>query len=324
MPKISVIIPVYNVERYIEECLRSVCNQTLKDIEILCINDGSTDNSLEILKSFAQNDNRVIIIDQQNAGVSAARNKGLELSKGEYISFVDSDDYIKPDFLEKLYNKATETEADIVACGVTYLENGNFNAQNHLHKQTFKTGKDIITTINDKFSFMSSVVIWNKLYSANLIKKHNIKFVENCRFEDNHFTFITIAIANKIALEPSTEYIYRIINNSFMSDIFNSKKLFDIIKIMDNLKLDIQEKIKTQEMPEIFEKIYNAYVIGIFYSWNKNISKNYIKEYQSEIIKRVEGITISNNEFIDKKTKKRYNKLINLNKPLWKKLFNIK
>ena len=102
MPKISVIVPVYNVEKYLARCLDSIINQTLADIEIICINDGSTDNSLEILNDYAKKDSRIKIIDQTNAGLSCARNAGMQIAQGEYIGFVDSDDWIDLDFYEKL------------------------------------------------------------------------------------------------------------------------------------------------------------------------------------------------------------------------------
>lgn len=115
MHKVSVVIPIYNVEKYLRQCLDSVVNQTLKDIEIICINDGSTDNSLDILEEYAQDDDRIKIVNlKENMGVSNARNKGIEHASGEYIGFVDPDDYIDTDFYGKLYKKASETNADIV------------------------------------------------------------------------------------------------------------------------------------------------------------------------------------------------------------------
>lgn len=113
MPKVSVIIPVYNTEKYLRKCLDSVCNQTLSDIEIICVNDCSPDNSLEILNEYAQKDNRIKVINfEENKGVSIARNTGIDSATGEFIGFVDADDFVDLDFYEKLYNKATETGAD--------------------------------------------------------------------------------------------------------------------------------------------------------------------------------------------------------------------
>lgn len=107
--KVSVIVPVYNVEKYLRECLNSLVNQTLKEIEIICINDGSEDSSLEILNEYASKDSRFVIINQENSGQSVARNKGLDVAKGEYIGFVDSDDWVDLNFFENLYSEAVKT-----------------------------------------------------------------------------------------------------------------------------------------------------------------------------------------------------------------------
>ncbi len=122
MAKVSVIVPVYNVEKYLEECIESLINQTLTDIEIICINDGSTDNSLKILEELQKKDNRIKIINQKNSGVSSARNNGIENATGEYIGFVDSDDWIDSDYYEKLYNTAKKYNSDIAA-GDMYRRN---------------------------------------------------------------------------------------------------------------------------------------------------------------------------------------------------------
>ncbi len=129
---VSVIIPVYNTEKYLRKCLDSVCNQTLKDIEIICVNDCSSDDSLAILQEYASQDNRIKIINfTQNKGVAIARNTAIDEAKGEYIGFVDSDDYIDLDFYEKLYNKAVETGAE-VAIGGCYIENENGTRQKNI------------------------------------------------------------------------------------------------------------------------------------------------------------------------------------------------
>ena len=121
--KVSVIVPVFNVESYLNESLDSILNQTLKDIEIICINDGSTDNSLDILETYSKKDKRIKIISKENEGQGVARNVGLDNAQGEYISFVDSDDFIKRDMLEKLYNKAENNDLDLVMCKVSSFDN---------------------------------------------------------------------------------------------------------------------------------------------------------------------------------------------------------
>ena len=157
--KLSVIIPVYNVEQYLPKCLASVVQQTLKDIEIICVNDGSTDNCLKILEEFKSKDNRIKIINKENAGLGNARNTGLEEAKGEYISFIDSDDYIDENFFELLYNEAKEDDAD-VACGGIIRENDGEPYFFFFFSQTVITD-DIYQKINiskaTQFSF-----VWNK------------------------------------------------------------------------------------------------------------------------------------------------------------------
>ena len=126
MPKVSVIIPVYNVEKHLERCLDSVVNQTLKDIEIICVNDASTDNSINILKKYAQKDKRINIIDlPENLGAGNARNKALDIAKSEYIGFIDSDDFVDLDFYKKLYSKAKTENAQVAKGSINCIKNGN-------------------------------------------------------------------------------------------------------------------------------------------------------------------------------------------------------
>ena len=117
-PKISVIVPVYNVEKYIKKCLDTIISQTFSDIEIICVNDGSTDSSRKILEEYKNKDSRIIIIDKKNGGLSSARNAGMKVAMGEYISFIDSDDWIEETMLEKLYNNMTTLNTDITICAV--------------------------------------------------------------------------------------------------------------------------------------------------------------------------------------------------------------
>ena len=122
--KVSVIIPVYNVEQYLNQCLDSVINQTLKDIEIICVDDGSTDNSFKMLEEYAQKDNRIKVIHQKNKGAAAARNEGLYIAQGKYLSFLDSDDFFEIDMLEQMYNCAEKYNTDIVVCKSKVISNG--------------------------------------------------------------------------------------------------------------------------------------------------------------------------------------------------------
>ncbi len=125
-PKVSIVLPIYNVSEYLRKSLNSLVKQTLQEIEIICINDGSTDNSLEIVKEYAKRDNRIVVVDKKNEGQGIARNLGINMAKGEYIGFVDPDDWVKPDMYEKMYNQAKKFSSEIVICDLSkYVEEKN-------------------------------------------------------------------------------------------------------------------------------------------------------------------------------------------------------
>lgn len=187
MAQVSVIIPVYNTEKYLQKCLDSVCNQTLKDIEIICVNDCSPDNSLAVLQEYAKNDNRIKLINfTENKGAAAARNAGIDATTGEYIGFVDSDDFVDLDFYEKLYSKAKETDADAVKGNYKYSNRGVCNV--FLNKKVEEHNKLFA------FEFCSAV------FRRDIIITNHIKFPDLCDMEDPVFTFHFALCAKEIAI----------------------------------------------------------------------------------------------------------------------------
>ena len=207
MAKLSIIVPVYNVEKYLPKCLESLTNQTLKDIEIICVNDGSMDNSLAILKEFASKDSRIRIIDNRHQGVAKTRNTGIEQATGEYIGFVDSDDFIDIDFFEKLYNSATKSNSDIAIASILKHKNF-FNIYNakYTKEETAITIQDKIKLCGDKKHFF--FYAWNKIYKSSLIKKNNIEFSEGQIYEDVMFAIRALYYSNKIISVSKTKYHY--------------------------------------------------------------------------------------------------------------------
>lgn len=205
MPKVSVIIPVYNTEKFLRKCLDSVCNQTLQDIEIICINDCSTDGSLEILREYAGKDNRIKLIELfENGGAAKARNIGIDIAHGEYIGFVDSDDFVDLDFYEKLYNKAVETGADAVK-GKLYLYDINTNK---VYLEAWIDINDSVKKNKANFYFTFTTAI----YKSSLIKEYNIRFLEGLiHFEDPYFTIMAAIHYNKLEVIDDAKYYY--INN---------------------------------------------------------------------------------------------------------------
>ena len=214
MPKVSVIVPVYNVEKYIEKCLESLVNQTLKDIEIIIVNDGSKDKSEKIINKFLSKYKNIVYVEKQNGGLSDARNYGMKYAKGDYIAFLDSDDYVDTTIYEKMYNKAIEENADFVECDFYWV-------------YPKKTKKDIGYIYKDKKEMMTCarVVAWNKLIKRKIIKE---KFPVGLNYEDVEFFYKLIPNINKFAFvkEPLVYYIQRedsIINkqNYKTGQIFN-------------------------------------------------------------------------------------------------------
>ena len=236
MAKVSVIIPVYNVEKYLERCLESLVNQTLKDIEIICVNDGSTDNSLKILEEFAKKDERIKIFNRENKGQSAARNFGIEHANGEYIGYVDSDDWVDLDFYEKLYNAAVKYDADIVAADFVRK-----NDKKHKIRLNLKSEK-VYTGIEEKIEVCHAIkegCIWNKIYAKNILE--NLKFVEGMYFEDGLFTLKALYNSNKLVTVLNTFYYY-FVNSTSTVKKMNRKKLNDKILCRQQMMRFIKEK----------------------------------------------------------------------------------
>lgn len=236
MAKVAIIVPVYNVEKYLRKCLDSLINQTLKDIEIICINDGSTDKSLEILKEYKNRDSRIILLNPKNSGQSVARNRGIEIAKGEYLGFVDPDDWIDLDYYEKLYNAASTNDTDIAVGGIIRVTG--------IKKKKFLNFEKETLTDNTKLKFELCDVpeksyIWNKIYKTQKLKEINLKFEEGRIFEDCIFTPQALFFLGKMVTVPNTYYYYLRRNNSTVKQrsqkanadsIYAHKKASEFIK----------------------------------------------------------------------------------------------
>jgi len=224
MVKVAVIIPVYNVETYLPQCLDSVINQTLSDIEIICVNDGSTDNSGEILAQYAVKEKRIKVINQQNQGLSAARNAGLKIATANYISFIDSDDFVHPQFLEILYNAIQTSNSDIAGCNFAKISDDKEILK--IENTSPKIYTPALNVLLDTKNFIHFNV-WNKLYNRKAMQ--NISFVEGVYYEDWIFNICVFAQIKSFAWINSPLYGYRISNESIMRSSYNLKKLNDYV-----------------------------------------------------------------------------------------------
>lgn len=203
MVKVSVVIPVYNVEKYLDDCLESVLKQTLTDIEVICVNDGSTDDSLEILKKYAIKDSRIKILSQENRGHAVATNIGMAYAQGEYLFLMDSDDIIKENTLELTYNKAKETNVDFVLFKAINYDNQKeeyYESESYSMDEVYERVKDNVFNHEDvkDLIFTISVTPWSKLYNRKFIQDNNIIFPEGLIFDDNVFFFNVLFSAERI------------------------------------------------------------------------------------------------------------------------------
>lgn len=230
MAKVSIIIPVYNVESYLRRCLDSVVNQTLKDIEIILVNDGSTDGSLAICEEYAKNDDRIKIVTRKNGGLSAARNTGLEHATSEYIGFIDSDDWVDTNFFEELYKTATENDCDIAFGDI--VRKGEKKHKIRLNIQKV----EIAETFEDKLALAQGIKnpgVWNKIYKRYLFD--NLRFEEGIYYEDGEFTIKVMHKCNKVASVPNIYYYYFVNPTSIVKSKPTLKKIHD--KITTRIKV---------------------------------------------------------------------------------------
>jgi glycosyltransferase involved in cell wall biosynthesis len=203
-PTVSIIVPVYNAEKYLETCIQSIIQQSHKNFELLLINDGSKDSSLSICEKYAATDYRIQVLNQENAGVSAARNKGLSKSKGKYLAFVDADDFVENQFLAELLHVALKTHSDFVYCGYNEV-----HVKSHKDK-AFKSinnegsGEAIIQELIEK---RISLPLWTCLIQKSIVVNHSIRFTEGCRYgEDQEFIYKILLHCTHAA--PVNKYLY--------------------------------------------------------------------------------------------------------------------
>lgn len=223
MPKVSVIVPVYNVEKYLIKSLDSLVNQTLKDIEIIVVNDGSTDNSKKIIEIYKEKyQDKIKYLEKPNGGLSDARNFGIPHATGEYIAFLDSDDYVELDTYEKMYNKAKEENADMVECDFIW----EYPDKRKIDNGIIYNGKKEMLTY-------ARVVAWNKLIKRDLLEKYKIEFPKGLRYEDVEFFYKMVPYYNKVSFvkEPLIHYIQR---ESSISKVQNERTK-EIFEVLDNV-----------------------------------------------------------------------------------------
>lgn len=223
MPKVSVIVPVYNVEKYVDRCLKSLVNQTLQEIEIIIVNDGSTDNSKKIIDTYMEKYSKKIkYVEKQNGGLSDARNFGLKYATGQYIAFLDSDDYVDVTIYEKMYDKAIKEDCDFVECDFIWK---------YSNKEVEDYGE--VYTNKHEMLVYARVVAWNKLIKRELLEKTKIQFPKGLRYEDIEFFYKLLPYINKFGFVK--EYLIYYVQREDSIVNTQNERTKEIFTILDNV-----------------------------------------------------------------------------------------
>lgn len=308
--KVSVIVPVYNVEKFIDKCLNSLVKQSLKEIEIIVVNDGTKDNSQKIIDKYVKKyPDKIKSYIKENGGQGSARNYGLKKATGEYIGYVDSDDFVEKDMYKKLYNKAKENNYDIVVCG-------NYNVSEDYQNKNIDAFINNYNTDLENI-FFGKMAVWNKIYKRDILIKNKLEFKEKVWYEDLAFTLKAIMNSNTFAFIDEPLYDYLIREGSTMNNS-NVKRNLEILDAFNDILSYIQHNKKEEYFSKIeFLAIDHIYISAI------------VRVLKAEADDKVKRETI--NKLIDYMNKKfpnyKNNKYINTlskNRKIIYKLINIK
>ena len=293
---ISIIVPVYNVEKYLEKCINSIINQTYKNLDIILINDGSTDNSGKVCDKFKSKDSRIKVIHKENGGLSDARNAGLKIANGEYIGFVDSDDYIAPDMFETLYNLTQKYNAEISIVSFYEIYNtktiGVRDSRQLQQMNKIEAIKELL--LDSKIQSYA----WNKLFKKNLFE--NLKFPTDKNFEDIATTLLLFEKANKIVLFEDPKYYYLRRDDSIVG-VRNYKTYKDYLDVIYNKYFYLDGKYQELDLYNAYNYIINmiwVYTIIVAFDLDdvyKDFEKQYdlfenlINKYNNEVINQLDN-----------------------------------
>jgi glycosyltransferase involved in cell wall biosynthesis len=289
---ISIIIPVYNVEKYLPQCINSILKQTITNLEIILVDDGSLDNSGKICDEFSKLDNRIVVIHKENNGLSSARNAGLEIATGNYVGFVDSDDWLDENMYETLLNLIKDTNADISCCKFFKTANGDEKILpiNNEVIESFNNLEGLNNFYTDLYT--QTVVAWNKLYKIQLFD--NIIYPIGKIHEDEGTTYKLFYKANKITYTNRPLYYYRTTPNSITTRKFNKKRL-DIIDVHDE-KIKFMKTINNDDIYSKSLKWYLFTLINCYFECSNSMQDNqkYLSSIKTKIIEIYKDYSKSN------------------------------
>lgn len=297
---ISILVPICNVEKFLDKCLLSIVEQSLKNIEIICINDGSTDNSLKIIEFYAQKDNRIKIINKANSGYGDSMNKGLALAKGDYIGIVESDDFVDSNMFEVLYQYAQEYKADVVKSSFNFYWE---NPEKIVYNNSFDIDKASINYEVNKNKLIKSIPsIWAAIYKREWLINENIKFLDTpgASYQDTSFHFKTSCLAKSIVLLPEAYLYYRQDNPNSSVKLAGFDKVFALHRELDEIRSFI-EKLKINNMEEILSYYYKMKLNKFMWNYGR-IREEDKSEYFNVLKKDIEKLQNEWNKYLNTNT----------------------
>ncbi|MGI6079080.1 MAG: glycosyltransferase, partial [Fastidiosipilaceae bacterium] len=315
-PAVSVIIPVYNMEKYLEECMDSVINQTYKDIEIICVNDGSTDGSFSILEKYASNDGRIKILNKPNGGLSSARNTGLKAAKGKFIIFLDSDDYIETDTIECVMDKAGG--ADMVVYGTNVFGDAMMDRRTD-DEEYYRIKFSGYVRLNDDIRNNTDVSAWNKLYRKDIIDKYELTFPEGMLFEDYSFYWRYVFCCKNAYYIQEKKHYYRRREGSIMNQTFegSSRAIEHLYAVEVIFNFILKNNLKDEYFGNLIPIFLNCFWFAYGNSNTKNKKK--VLKKSTDILRKME---LSGDYVIDNLRNGTYFNIAGIDPPLYQKAFN--
>lgn len=276
MSKVSVIVPVYNNEAYVEKCLRSVMQQTYANLEIIVINDGSTDKSGEIIRQLSVEDSRIILLNQENCGVSAARNRGLDAVTGEYLTFIDGDDYVSPDYIENLYESMQAQQVDMLICGFSFVGEDNKILRTIIPGEYERYRRE-------EWTFRISAVCAH-FYRTEIWKKYNVRFFIGERGEDMPISLFFSAICDKIGVLQKAGYYYVQHESSAMHNFRGLKNYRLPYQALEQALQKVRE-VGIANSPEFHELFVLRILSTCFFELGRGASRETEKELCDYIVR---------------------------------------
>ena len=292
-PIISVIVPIYKVEKYIEKCINSIINQTYKNLEIILVDDGSPDNCPKICDEFAKKDKRIRVIHKENGGLSDARNAGLDIMTGDFVCFIDSDDWVESTYVEDMLTAQQNTDADIVACGVFLIEENTNNKKIFLQSKKNKLLKNNIFKYYYSKKNKIFCSAWNKLYKKEIFNE--IRYPKGRIYEDSAIILKILGKCERVIVISNLLYNYLKRNESITGTNFDLKKLNSLfLNYEENLKYIEGKKNKKLMCEEVLSGLYNNY-LKIIKQLNDDKLKKYLKnDFKEKWIKYKKYLPIFN------------------------------